>query len=118
MLKEKVKKRILDYIKKNGSITYAEIENVMTAAGFEWQGTLCACSDQNQSVIFWEGWNIAALSLVAELMKSGMVSREPCHWLNYLIGGKYLNLPLVKQFTEYQTDHWLPCLFVLGGGKA
>ena len=113
-MKDDVKQRIVDFIRKNGSITYSEIEDVMTAAGFKWEGRLCTCSDMNQNVIFWEGWNDEAFALIGEMIKSGAIKREPCHWLNYLVGGKCLNLPLVKHYTEYKTDHWLPCLFVLG----
>lgn len=114
MTKCDVKQRIVDYIRENGSITYSEIEEVMTAAGYEWQGQLCSCSDKNPNVVFWEGWNADAFSLVGEMIKSGTVSREPCHWFNYLVGGKCLNLPLVKSYSEYKTEHWLPCLFVMG----
>lgn len=113
-MKDIVKKEILAYIRNKGDITYSEIEDVMTAAGFEWRGNLCACSDQNHNVIFWEGWNRAALSLIGDMMKNGDIVREPCHFLNYVIDGKCLTLPLVKQHTEYKTEHWLPCIFVLG----
>lgn len=109
-----IKQKILDYIRNKGDISYSEIEDVMTSAGFEWKGNLCACSDQNNNVIFWEGWNRAALSLISDMMKNGEIVREPCHVLIYLIDGKCLNLPLVKRNTEYKTDHWLPCIFVLG----
>lgn len=114
MQNEAVKQRIVEYIREKGSITYSEIEEVMTAAGYEWQGQLCSCSGVNTNVIIWQGWNSEAFSLVAEMLKSGTLRREPCHWLNYFIGGKYLNLPLAKRFTNYKTDHWLPCLFVMG----
>lgn len=114
MLEDNVKQSILEYIRKYGSATYSEIEDVMTAAGYEWAGTLCTCSDQNSNVIFWEGWNRAAFALVSEMRTSGVISREPCHPLIYLIGGKYLTLPLVKRKTAYKEEHWLPCLFVLG----
>lgn len=114
MLEDIVKQNILDYIRENGSITYPEIEEVMTAAGFKWEGTLCTCSDLNPNVVFWVGWNRAAFSLIGEMIKSGTISREPCHFFNYLVSGKCLTLPLVKRYTAYKTEHWLPCLFVLG----
>ncbi len=80
MTKDIVKQRIVDYIKKNGSITYSEIEDVefgatwgfslialvtfcakLAASGYKWEGRLSTCSDMNQNVIFWEGWNDEAL---------------------------------------------------------
>lgn len=118
MQNEDVKQRIVEYIREKGSATYSEIEEIMTAAGYEWQGKICACSDVNTNVVLWQGWNSKAFSLVAEMLKSGEITREPCHVINYLVGGKYLNLPLVKRYTEYKTEHWLPCIFVLGKGNA
>ncbi len=115
MLEDIVKQNILDYIREYGSATYSEIEEVMTAAGFKWEGTLYICSDQNTNVVFWAGWNKAALSLIRKMIKSGTISREPCHFFNYLVSGKYLTLPLVKKNTAYKTEHWLPCLFVRAG---
>lgn len=109
-----MERRIVEFIRENGSATYSEIEDVMSAAGFKWEGRLCSCSNMNSHVIFWDGWNNEALSLISKMIRSGTIAREPCHWLNYLVGGKCLNLPLVKHCTEYKTDHWLPCLFVLG----
>lgn len=148
MHKESVKQSFVDYIRENGSITYSEIEEVMTAAGYDWRGSLCTCSDVNPNVVFWEGWNADMFSIIGEMITSGTISREPCHWtketlikpnltrsnegtlgskfgalrvnqrvLNYLVGGKCLNLPLVKRYTEYKTEHWLPCVFVLCKGE-
>lgn len=117
MHKESVKQSIVDYIRENGSITYSEIEEVMTAAGYNWRGNLITCSDANPNVVFWEGWNADAYSIISEMITSGTISREPCHWINYLVGGKCLSLPLVKRYTEYKTEHWLPCVFVLCKGE-
>lgn len=118
MHKESVKQSIVDYIRENGSITYSEIEEVMTAAGYDWRGNLTTCSNMNENAVFWAGWSGAAYALIGDLIQSGTIAREPCHVINYLVGGKCLNLPVLERYEDLTTEHWLPCLFVLGKGKS
>lgn len=55
-----------------------------------------------------------AFDVFGELIEEGKIHREPTQLLTYLIDGKALDMPLVKRFWQYKTDHWLPTVFCIG----
>ena len=109
-----MKHKLIEYIRKNEAVSYAELERFFEECGYDYKGNLMCCSDVNSNVIFWVGWNIEAFSLINELIKERKIHREPCQPFIYFIDGKCLSFPIVKNNTKYKTIHWLPCIFVSG----
>lgn len=112
--KEEMKAELLKYICKNNSVSYAELQWLFEQKDYAYKGELMSCSDQCEHVIFWSGWSAEAFDIVGELLRDGLVHREPTHFLVYMIDGGSLGLPLVKKAVQYKTDHWLPVVFMSG----
>lgn len=114
MKREEIKQKILDYITQNSGTTYAEIEHIFEQHGFPFKGDLLSCSGQCDNVILWSGWTKDAFLIISDLLESGLIHRELCRTLLYMIDGKMLSLPVVKRFVKYKTPHWLPTVFIAG----
>lgn len=106
-----VKAEVLKYIKNNEGTSYAELEYLFDRLGFNWKGDLEICSDVNDNVVFWAGWNKEAIELINDLQREGLIEKVPGHYVMYILDGKTMNLPLVRGYKEYKTPHWLPVLF-------
>ena len=114
MKKEEMKRIVLNYINKNDSASYAEIEWLFQQNGYDYRGELLSCSGQCEHVVFWDGWNAEAFDLLKELLQEGAVHREPAGPLRYLLDGAGMAIPIVKQKVQYKTDHWAPVVFAKG----
>ena len=114
MNKEEIKKIVVDYINKNESASYAELQWLFEKKGYDYKGKLLSCSDVCEHVVFWSGWNAEAFDLMTELLHEGVAYREPAHPLRYLMDGAALTLPKVQSAVQYKTDHWAPVVFVKG----
>lgn len=112
-----MKQKIVEYIKKNKAVSYAELEYFFKECGYDYEGKAASFSDVNDSVIFWQGWNIKTFKLLSELIKEKAIHREPCQPFIYLLDGKALTYPIVKTNTKYKTVHWLPCVFMIGADE-
>lgn len=116
MKREEMKKAVLEYINKNDAVSYAELQWLFEQNGYEYRGDVMTCSDQNEHVVFWSGWNEDTFDMIGELIQEGLIHREPTDTLTYLIDGAMMNFPVVKRYTGYKTDHWLPTVFMKGKG--
>lgn len=115
--KEEMKAEVLKYIRKNNSVSYAELQWFFEQKGYTYKGEIMACADQCEHVVFWDGWNQETFDILAELLSEGLVHREPTSFMTYLIDGASMRLPLVKKVVQYKTDHWLPTVFMSGSDK-
>src|SRR5699024_10107605 len=106
-----IKTRIIDYMRKKPGVTYVEIEHIFDEHGFDWKGHHVMCSEINQNVIFWDGWNEEACNIMNELQYENKIKKHVSNSLNYMIDGKVMNLPIVKSDHEYKTERWLPIEF-------
>ena len=61
--------------------------------------------------MFWSGWNEEAFTILTELQEAGEIEKAPCSTLVYLMDGRVLTLPGVRQARQYKTLHWLPVVF-------
>lgn len=113
-IKKQAKAAVLAYLKDNPRSGYADLERVFDECGISWQGDMVICSEVNRNVVFWSGWNAAAIRLLNELMGSGQVVKDVASPVERLTAGKALDLPLVTAFVPYETEHWLPLVFSLG----
>jgi hypothetical protein len=119
MNRNKMKNKILDYIRNNDNTSYVEIERIFEEEGFSWQGDLINVSDANSNILFWSGWSQEAFDILKELLDKDLIEREAVPPLVYLIDGKSLDMPIVKNGTNYKTPHWLPLAFnAVEGGTA
>ena len=115
--KAEVKAKVYEYIKKQGGVSYAEIERYFEELGYNYKGENVCCSSVNPNVVFWEGWHKQAYSILTELLQEKKISREPAPWWGYLVDGKGLSLPVLpdfpslKELTKVKREYWLPCLF-------
>ena len=114
MKKEEMKRIVQNYINKNDSASYAEIEWLFEQNGYDYRGELLSCSDQCEHVVFWSDWNAEAFEMMTELLHERAVHREPAGPLRYLLDGAGMTIPVVKQKVQYKTDHWAPVIFVKG----
>lgn len=117
MSRDEMKEIVLDYINKNDSVSYAELQCLFEQNGYDYKGDLLSCSDQCEHVIFWSGWNEDTYNMMNELIHEGLIHREPTTFFTYLVDGAGLTYPLVKTNAEYKTDHWLPTVFCKGKDK-
>ena len=109
--KQELKKSVLDYIRKNNDVSYAELQWLFNRLGFDYRGKFEIYSPVNDNVIFWCGWNREAIEILNELKTENLVEQEPVQPLVYLIDGAALSLPVVRRAVNYQTPHWLPLVF-------
>lgn len=116
MKREEMKAAVLEYINRNDAVSYAELQWLFEQNGYDYKGDVMACSDQNEHVVFWSGWNKDTFDMMGELIHEGLIHREPISTLTYLIDGAAMNFPIVKRNTDYKTDHWLPTVFMKGQG--
>ena len=101
---------LLDHIRANDWVTYAEIEDVLAPyITVEGDGGLVLPDFQN--MVLWQGVSRAFAETVNEVLGTHLVCREPVRILLYLTDGKYLTLPLAKRLYDYATPHWLPVCF-------
>lgn len=106
-----MKGTILEYIRKNDEVSYAEIEWLFEKNGYNYKGNVGIYSDVNDNVIFWQGWSKQAFKILSELMKDNLIERIPCEALIYLIDGKGLTYPVLHSYSNLKSVHWLPCVF-------
>lgn len=111
MDKQELKKAVLDYIRKNNDVSYAELQWLFDRLEFDYRGEFEIYSPVNENVIFWCGWNREAIEIMNELKEENLVEQEPVQPLVYLIDGAGINLPVVKKAVNYKTPHWLPLVF-------
>ncbi|CUE02398.1 TPA: pathogenicity island protein [Staphylococcus aureus] len=112
MNRNRMKQIILEYIKNNDSTSFVEIENVFEEQGFKYKGNGVYTSGNHKNIIFWMGWNEEAFNIVADLKRDGLIEMQICPPMYYLIDGKGLRLPIVKN-KNIKIDHWLPVTFSL-----
>ncbi|HHB2931848.1 TPA: pathogenicity island protein [Staphylococcus aureus] len=112
MNRNRMKQIILEYIKNNDSTSFVEIENVFEEQGFKYKGNGAYTSGNHKNIIFWMGWNEEAFNIVADLKRDGLIEMQICPPMYYLIDGKGLRLPIVKN-KNIKIDHWLPITFSL-----
>ncbi len=108
---KKIKEEVYKFIKEHEGTSYVELEELFNRLGFNWQGNLEICSDVNDNVVFWAGWNKEAIELINDLQRESLIEKVPGHYVMYILDGKTMNLPLVRGYKEYKTPHWLPVLF-------
>ena len=113
LTREHVKEALLAYLQKNPRSGYDALEWVFDEVGFSWRGELVICSADNPNIVFWEGWNEAAITLINELTKAELIVKEPAIWVERLTFGRVPALPIVKRYYQYRTEHWLPVVFSL-----
>ncbi len=111
MDKQEIKKRVLDYIRKNDSVSYAELQWLFNEMNFNYRGEFEIYSPVNEMVLFWSGWNREAIDIMNELKAENLIEQEPVQPLIYLIDGAGLNLPIVRKAANYKSPHWLPLVF-------
>ena len=66
---------MVDYINKNESASYAELQWLFEKKGYDYKGKLLSCSDVCEHVVFWSGWNAEAFDLMTELLHEGVAYR-------------------------------------------
>ncbi|MQJ56034.1 pathogenicity island protein, partial [Escherichia coli] len=79
---------------------------------FKYKGNGAYTSGNHKNIVFWMGWNEEAFNIVADLKRDGLIEMQICPPMYYLIDGKGLRLPIVKN-KNIKIDHWLPVTFSL-----
>lgn len=100
-------KIIFDYIKKNGGVSFVELEALFQENGFDYKGNLMIATSA-PNIIMWLNWNKFAVEVLTEVIKQGAEFTSTSS-LIYYIDGAALNLPIAKTAKGYKHDlHWLP----------
>jgi hypothetical protein len=62
------------------------------------------------NVLLWANMSAAWVEVLQELFTAGLLWREPCSLLVYLVDGGVLQLPLAKRLPKhgYAKPHWAP----------
>lgn len=110
MEKEKLIKTIYDFIKRNGGVSFVEIEELFEKNGFDYKGGKMLALPENPKMVVWCHWTEEACGIIFELLNRGMVMK-PASPLIYYIDGKVfpLNIPIAKEINENSNELcWLP----------
>lgn len=118
MDKQALKSAVLEYIRKTGDVSYAELQYLFNRLEFDYHGNLEIYSPVNENVVFWCGWNREAIEILNELKAENLIEQEPVQPLIYLIDGAALRLPLVRKAINYTSPHWLPLVYQAVKGAA
>src|SRR5882724_547812 len=95
---------LLDYIRANDWVTYAEIEHILAPyITVEGDGGIELADFENMAL--WSGVSRAFVDVVNEVLQTHLVCREPVPILPYMTDGKYLTLPLAKSLRAYAKPH-------------
>lgn len=108
-----IQKDILEHARKEGYVTHSDIEYIFEAQGFNYKGDFIDCSETNDNIVFWCGWNQEAYSLLHDLLIKGFIVKDVATPLVVFLMGKGLALPRVTRRYNYKTEHWLPVMFRL-----
>lgn len=102
---------ILNYIKENPGTSYVEIERIFEQNGFDYKGNLAICSELYPALVFWNGWNQAAINIIDELLYNELIVKKAAQALIYYIDGKALDMPIAQQYKKRVRDAWFPIAF-------
>jgi hypothetical protein len=100
---------LITYVRKNDYVTYAEMANVL-APYIPVKGNLAAEVSAVKNLVMWWGMSPEWCETLNELFTAGLLWREPCSIMCYVVDGAYLTLPLAKRPPKggYATEHWAP----------
>ncbi len=100
---------IYNYIKKNGGVSFVEVERIFEENGFEYEGDMMITVSV-PNVIVWGFWNKEAIEIM-NVLKSMGVELKTSSPLIYYYDGKALNFPLCRSSKGYKNElHWLPAV--------
>ena len=116
---EKVKKKILKYIKKNVDTSFVEIENLFNEMDYNYKGNIAFANGTHPNVLYWSGWNQETMSMIIELLNDQQIEMIKCEREVYLIDGKSLKYPNPNSNMREEKEYWIPIVFnsVKGEGK-
>ena len=100
---------LITYVRTHDYVTYAEMPNVL-APFIPVEGDLAAEVSRVPNLVLWMGMSHAWVATLNELFAAGLLWREPCSTVCYLVDGAVLHLPLAKRPPPggYATEHWAP----------
>lgn len=103
---ESIKANILAVIKDRAAgVTFVELEHHVD--GFSGDMELFIMDN----IVLWQGISTEAMEAISELMKAKLIKPDPANPLVYVIDGKVIDLPLVKNNVNYKKPRWLPVVF-------
>ncbi len=101
--------KILQYIKKEDHVSFLEIERLFKSVGFPYKGSLPLCSDTDENILYWNGWNKGAIKIISKVLRDGGIFINPTDTITYVIDGGGLDLPIARNSDEkYKVPHWQP----------
>jgi hypothetical protein len=79
----------------------------------ETKGPMAAEIPAISNLILWMGMSEAWIETLNALFTAGLIWRQPCAILNYLVDGAMLQFPVAKRRPKggYATPHWAPVCF-------
>lgn len=101
-----LKTAILEYVRTNDYVSFAELARVLTEQGFEPAGNMAA--EVAENCLLWAGMSAEFVDAVRDLLASGAVKLAPASLLLYSIDGRFLMLPIAKRPRPYKRLRWLP----------
>jgi hypothetical protein len=100
---------VLDYIRAQDWVTYAEIEKVL-APYIQVAGNGGVEMGDFANVVLWGGVSRAFVDTVHEVLCTQLVCRQPVPVLSYLLDGTSLTLPLAKRLRAYAKTPLAACV--------
>lgn len=100
-----MKQIILDYIKRRGHVSYAELSRDIEGFNGDFEDQL------KPNLILWSGLSLEASIAIDELVKERAININAASALVYMIDGIMPNLPIAKRVQAYKKPHWLPVTF-------
>lgn len=98
---------IIDYVRKNDYVTFAELVNRSVLD----RGNESLMSERIDGLVYWAGLSSDSVHALIHALNSGSVVRQPADILSYAIDGALLDLPILKSIPPHNwlpVDHWLP----------
>lgn len=112
--KEYIKKFILDFMKFDHVICFAELELLFECLGVDYTGDKIV-GDKSRNLIYWSGLSSLADGVLHELEQENKIAYAPGPYagMAYQKYGVSYDIPIAKDpEKKYKSPHWLPVLIV------
>lgn len=112
---KELQESIIKMVEEKGDISFVEIEELFEKKELIYLGDYVIMVPGYEHMVIWGNWKMEFIDLISKMCSEKLIEMEPCSPLVYMVDGRVLNMPLVKEVYQYKTDHWQPIVFIKPG---
>lgn len=103
-----IKEAIADKVMTYDHVSFVEVQKIFDSHNFDYNGNRMLCHPEYPNLVFWTGWNDAAVEIIGQVLDEFQICMTTTSELIYLIDGGGLNLPVAKNMKSYRKARWYP----------